>query len=137
MTSSSGLGSTSITLQFDLNRNIDAAARDVQAAIAAARGYLPTNLPSNPTYRKVNPADSPIFMIALTSNVLDKGQMYDAASTIMAQKLSQVRGVGQVSVGGSALPSVRIELNPDKLNKYGISLETGENGAGERQCEYA
>jgi multidrug efflux pump len=124
MTSSSGLGSTSITLQFDLNRNIDAAARDVQAAIAAARGYLPTNLPSNPTYRKVNPADSPIFMIALTSKVLDKGQMYDAASTIMAQKLSQVRGVGQVNVGGSALPSVRIELNPDRLNKYGISLET-------------
>jgi multidrug efflux pump len=123
MTSSSGLGSTSITLQFDLNRNIDAAARDVQAAIAAARGYLPTNLPSNPTYRKVNPADSPIFMIALTSKVLDKGQMYDAASTIMAQKLSQVRGVGQVNVGGSALPSVRIELNPDRLNKYGISLE--------------
>jgi multidrug efflux pump len=124
MTSSSGLGSTSITLQFDLNRNIDAAARDVQAAIAAARGYLPTNLPSNPTYRKVNPADSPIFMLALTSDVLDKGQMYDAASTIMAQKLSQVRGVGQVNVGGSALPSVRIELNPDKLNKYGISFET-------------
>ncbi len=124
MTSSSGLGSTSITLQFDLNRNIDAAARDVQAAINAARGYLPTNLPSNPTYRKVNPADSPIFMIALTSKVLDKGQMYDAASTIMAQKLSQIRGVGQVSVGGSALPSVRIELNPDRLNKYGISLET-------------
>src|ERR1035438_5111538 len=87
MTSSSTLGSCSITLQFDLNRNIDAAARDVQAAIAAARGYLPTNLPNNPTYRKVNPADSPIFMLALTSDVLGKGQMYDAASTIMAQKL--------------------------------------------------
>jgi multidrug efflux pump len=123
MTSSSGLGSTSITLQFDLNRNIDAAARDVQAAIAAARGYLPTNLPSNPTYRKVNPADSPIFMLALTSKVLDKGQMYDAASTIMAQKLAQVSGVGQVTVGGSALPAVRVELNPDKLDKYGIGLE--------------
>jgi multidrug efflux pump len=123
MTSSSTLGSCSITLQFDLNRNIDAAARDVQAAIAAARGYLPTNLPSNPNYRKVNPADSPIFMIALTSDVLGKGQMYDAASTIMAQKLSQVQGVGQVSVGGSALPGVRIELNPDALNKYGIGLE--------------
>ena len=123
MTSSSSLGSTSITLQFDLNRNIDAAARDVQAAIAAARGYLPTNLPSNPTYRKVNPADSPIFMLALTSDVLDKGQMYDAASTIMAQRLSQISGVGQVVVGGSALPGVRIELNPDELNNYGIGLE--------------
>ena len=96
MTSSSSLGSTSITLQFDLNRNIDAAARDVQAAINAARGYLPANLPSNPTYRKVNPADSPIFMLALTSDILTKGQMYDAASSIMAQKLSQVerRGPG-------------------------------------------
>jgi multidrug efflux pump len=123
MTSSSSLGSTSITLQFDLNRNIDAAARDVQAAINAARGYLPTNLPNNPTYRKVNPADSPIFMLALTSDVLDKGHMYDAASTIMAQRLAQISGVGQVSVGGSALPGVRIELNPDALNKYGIGLE--------------
>jgi multidrug efflux pump len=123
MTSSSTLGSCSITLQFDLNRNIDSAARDVQAAIAAARGYLPTNLPSNPNYRKVNPADSPIFMIALTSDVLSKGQMYDAASTIMAQKLAQVQGVGQVGVGGSALPGVRVELNPAALNKYGIGLE--------------
>jgi multidrug efflux pump len=123
MTSSSTLGSCSITLQFDLNRNIDAAARDVQAAIAAARGYLPTNLPSNPSYRKVNPADSPIFMIALTSPTLSKGQMYDAASTIMAQKLAQVQGVGQVGVGGSALPGVRVELNPAALNKYGIGLE--------------
>jgi multidrug efflux pump len=123
MTSSSTLGSCSITLQFDLNRNIDAAARDVQAAISAARGYLPTNLPNNPTYRKVNPADSPIFMIALTSGVLSKGQMYDAASTIMAQKLAQIQGVGQVGVGGSALPGVRIELNPAALNKYGIGLE--------------
>jgi multidrug efflux pump len=123
MTSSSSLGSTSITLQFNLNRDIDAAARDVQAAIAAARGYLPTNLPSNPNYRKVNPADSPIFMLALTSDVLGKGKMYDAASTIMAQKLSQVQGVGQVTVGGSALPGVRVELNPSALNKYGIGLE--------------
>jgi multidrug efflux pump len=123
MTSSSTLGTCSITLQFDLNRNIDAAARDVQAAIAAARGYLPTNLPNNPTYRKVNPADSPIFMLALTSDVLGKGQIYDAASTIMAQKLAQVRGVGQVGVGGSALPGVRVELNPAALNKYGIGLE--------------
>jgi multidrug efflux pump len=123
MTSSSTLGAASITLQFDLNRNIDAAARDVQAAIAAARGYLPTNLPMNPNYRKVNPADSPIMLIALTSPTLSKGQMYDAASTIMAQKLSQVQGVGQVGVGGSALPGVRVELNPTALNKYGIGLE--------------
>ena len=123
MTSSSSLGSTSITLQFDLNRNIDAAARDVQAAINAARGYLPANLPQNPRYRKVNPADSPIIMIALTSDVLDKGHIYDAASTIMAQKLAQVPGVGQVNVGGSALPGVRVELNPVQLSKYGIGLE--------------
>jgi multidrug efflux pump len=123
MTSSSSLGSTSITMQFDLNRNIDAAARDVQAAINAARGYLPANLPSNPTYRKVNPADSPIVLLALTSPILSKSQMYDAASSIMAQKLAQVTGVGQVSVGGSALPGVRVELNPTALNKYGIGLE--------------
>jgi multidrug efflux pump len=123
MTSSSSLGSTSITLQFDLNRDIDAAARDVQAAINAAQGYLPINLPNNPTYRKVNPADSPIFMLALTSTVLTRGQMYDAASTIMAQKLSQISGVGQVIVGGSSLPAVRVELVPTALNKYGIGLE--------------
>jgi multidrug efflux pump len=123
MTSSSSLGSTSITLQFNLDRDIDAAARDVEAAINAARGYLPANLPSNPSYRKVNPADSPIFLIGLTSQVLTKGQMYDAASTIMAQKLSQIGGVGQVSVGGSALPAVRVELNPTVLNKYGIGFE--------------
>ena len=123
MTSSSTLGATSITLQFDLNRNIDAAARDVEAAINAARGYLPTNLPANPNYRKYNPSDSPILLLALTSDRLTKGQMYDAASTIMAQKLSQVSGVGQVVVGGSALPGVRIELNPSQLNKYGIGFE--------------
>jgi multidrug efflux pump len=123
MTSSSSLGSTSITLQFDLNRNIDAAARDVQAAINASRGYLPTNLPNNPTYRKVNPADSPIVLLALTSPILTKAQMYDAASSIMAQKLSQISGVGQVIVGGSSLPGVRVELDPRVLNKYGIGLE--------------
>jgi multidrug efflux pump len=123
MTSSSSLGSSSVTLQFDLSRDIDAAARDVQAAINAARGYLPINLPNNPTYRKVNPADSPIFMLALTSSTLTRGQMYDAASTIMAQKLSQITGVGQVTVGGSSLPGVRIELNPTVLNRYGIGLE--------------
>ncbi len=123
MTSASSLGSTSITLQFDLKRDIDAAARDVQAAINAARGYLPANLPSNPTYRKVNSADSPIFMIALTSPQLDRGAMYDAASTIMAQKLSQIKGVGQVVVGGSALPAVRVELDPAALYGRGMSFE--------------
>src|SRR5271167_3424939 len=112
MTSSSSLGVTNIVLQFDLNRNIDAAARDVQAAINAARGYLPANLPQNPSYRKVNSSDSPMFILALTSEVLDRGQMYDAASSIVAQKLAQVKGVGQVQVSGSALPAVRIELNP-------------------------
>ena len=124
MTSSSSLGSTSITLQFSLDRDIDAAARDVEAAINAARGYLPANLPGNPGYRKVNPADSPIFILGLTSSVLTKGQMYDAASTVMEQQLSQIAGVGQVSVGGSALPGVRVELNPTVLNKYGIGFET-------------
>jgi multidrug efflux pump len=123
MTSSSSLGSTSVTLQFDLDRDIDAAARDVQAAINAARGYLPANLPSNPSYRKVNPADSPILILALTSNSLAKGAMYDAASTIIAQKLAQVEGVGQVAVGGSSLPGVRLELEPPLLNQYGIGLE--------------
>ncbi len=123
MTSASSLGSTSISLQFDLNRDINAAARDVEAAINAARGYLPANLPSNPSYKKVNPSDSPIFQIALTSSVLDRSQLYDAASTIMAQKISQIRGVGQVFVQGSALPGVRVELNPMALNKYGIGLE--------------
>jgi multidrug efflux pump len=123
MTSSSSLGASSVTLQFNLERNIDAAARDVQAAINAARGYLPTNLPSNPTYRKVNPADSPILIIALTSDILSKMQIYDYASTIMAQKLAQVSGVGQVFAGGGALPGVRVELNPTLLEKYGVGLE--------------
>ena len=123
MTSSSFLGTTSITLQFDLNRDINGAARDVQAAINAARSYLPANLPSNPTYRKVNPADSPIMIIALTSNVYDRGPLYDAASTIMSQKLSQIQGVGQVTVGGSSLPSVRVELNPVQLNGYGLGVQ--------------
>ena len=123
MTSSSSLGSTRITLQFDLNRDIDGAARDVQAAINAARNLLPSGLPSNPTYRKVNPADAPIMILALTSATMTQGQMYDAASTILAQKLSQVSGVGQVTVGGSSLPAVRVELNPAALNKYGVGLE--------------
>ena len=123
ITSSSSLGQTRITLQFDLNRDIDGAARDVQAAINAARTLLPTGMPSNPTYRKVNPADAPILILALTSNTMNRGQMYDAASTVLAQKLSQVKGVGQVTVGGSSLPAVRVELNPATLNNYGIGLE--------------
>ena len=123
MTSSSNLGTTSITLQFDLNRNIDGAARDVQAAINAARSYLPSNLPSNPTYRKVNPADAPILILALTSNVYDRGKLYDAASTIMQQRLSQIQGVGQVNVGGSSLPAVRVDVNPTQLNSFGLGLQ--------------
>ncbi len=123
MTSTSYLGSTTVVLQFDLGRNIDAAARDVQAAINAARGQLPTNLPNNPSYRKVNPADAPILILALTSATVDTGRLYDAASSILQQKLAQVEGVGQVIVGGSALPGVRVELNPMVLNKYGIGLD--------------
>ena len=123
MTSTSFLGASNIVLQFDLNRNIDGAARDVQAAINAARGYLPAALPTNPSYRKVNPADAPIIIIALTSPTKTRGQMYDVASSILQQKLAQVKGVGQVVVGGSSLPSVRVELNPSALNKYGIALE--------------
>ncbi len=123
LTSSSSLGNTRITLQFELNRDIDGAARDVQAAINAARALLPTGLPNNPTYRKVNPADAPIMLLALTSRTLDRGQMYDAASTILAQKLSQVPGIGQVTVGGSSLPAVRVELDPATLNKYGVGFD--------------
>ena len=123
MTSGSSLGNTRITLQFDLNRDIDGAARDVQAAINAARSQLPTSLPRNPTYRKVNPADAPILILALTSDTMDRGQLYDAASTILAQRISQVSGVGQVTVGGASLPAVRVELNPTALNSYGIALD--------------
>src|ERR1700728_2334161 len=122
MTSSSSLGSSSVTLQFDLSRNIDDAARDVEAGINAARTYLPANLPSNPSYRKVNPADSPIMIIGLTSDKYDKEAMYDSASTIMEQKLSQIQGVGQVSVGGASYPSVRVDVNPPQLHRYGITL---------------
>jgi multidrug efflux pump len=122
MTSSSSLGSTNVTLQFDLSRNIDAAARDVEAGINAARTYLPANLPSNPSYRKVNPADAPIMILGLTSDKYDRQTMYDAASTIMEQKLSQIQGVGQVGVGGGAYPSVRVDVNPVQLNRYGITL---------------
>jgi multidrug efflux pump len=123
MTSTSQLGSTGITMQFDLNRNIDAAARDVQAAINAARGYLPADLPGNPTYRKVNPADSPILILALTSDTMTQDQMYDAADSILSQKLAQVEGVGQVYVGGSSQPAVRIEANPNLLNKLNVGLD--------------
>jgi multidrug efflux pump len=123
ITSSSSLGNTNITLQFDLSRNIDGAAREVQAAIQAARADLPTSLPSNPTYRKVNPSDAPIMILALTSDTLTQGQMYDAASTILAQKLSQLGGVGQVTVGGSSLPAVRVELNPTALNRLAIGFD--------------
>ncbi len=122
MTSSSSLGTTSITIQFDLSRNIDGAARDVEAAISAARTYLPANLPGNPTYRKVNPADAPIMIIGLTSNKFDTGKLYDVASTVMSQRLSQINGVGQVSVGGSSLPSVRVDVNPTQLNQYGLTI---------------
>ena len=122
ITSNSSLGSTNIVMQFELNRSIDGAARDVQAAIQAARTELPTSLPNNPTYRKVNPADAPAMIFALTSEVLSPGQVYDIANTIVAQKIAQVSGVGQVSVGGSSSPAVRVELNPTTLNKYAIGF---------------
>jgi multidrug efflux pump len=123
MTSTNYLGFTTIVLQFELSRNIDAAARDVQAAINAARGQLPANLPNNPTYRKVNPADAPILILALTSKLYDAARMYDAASSVLQQKLSQLKGVGQVLVGGSSLPAVRVDVNPTVLLHYGLGLE--------------
>ena len=122
MTSSSSLGATGIAIQFDLSRNIDGAARDVEAAINAARTYLPANLPGNPTYRKYNPSDAPIMIIGLTSDKYDPAKLYDEASTVIQQKLSQVEGVGQVSTGGGALPSVRVEINPNQLASYGLTL---------------
>jgi multidrug efflux pump len=123
MTSTSSLGSTNITMQFELNRNIDAAGRDVQAAINAARGQLPANLPNNPWYRKVNPADAPIMLLSLTSDLVGRPQMYDIASSVLQQKLAQVEGVGQVIVGGGALPAVRVEVNPTALNHNGLGLD--------------
>ncbi len=123
MTSTSSTGQARIVLQFGLNRDINGAARDVQAAINAARADLPTSLRSNPTYRKVNPADAPILILALTSQTLTRGQMYDAATNVLSQRLSQIKGIGQVIIGGSALPAVRVELNPEALFKYGIGLE--------------
>ncbi len=137
MTSSSSLGQTGINLQFDLNRNIDAAARDVQAAINAARGYLPANLPSNPTYRKVNPADAPIMIIALTSDRLPPPALYDAASTILMQRISQIRGVGQVVVGGSSAPAVRVDVNPTVINHFGLSLEDVRNAIASQTANLA
>ena len=122
MTSSSSLGNTNVTLQFDLSRNIDGAARDVQAAINAARTYLPANLPSNPSYRKVNPADAPIMILGLTSNKYDVTKLYDLSSTVLQQKLSQIDGVGQVFAGGGATPSVRVEVDPKKLESFGLTL---------------
>jgi multidrug efflux pump len=124
MTSASSLGSTSVTIQFDLSRDIDGAARDVEAAINAARTYLPSNLPGNPTYRKVNPADSPIMILGLTSDKFGPDKMYDEASTVLEQKLSQIQGVGQVTVGGGALPSVRVDANPTQLASYGLTLSS-------------
>jgi multidrug efflux pump len=123
MTSSSTVGAARITLQFGLDRDIDGAARDVQAAINAARADLPSSLRSNPTYRKVNPADAPVLILALTSQTLSQGQIYDSAATVIEQMLSQVEGVGDVQIGGSSLPAVRVELNPTALNKYGVGLE--------------
>lgn len=124
MTSTSSLGSTAITIQFDLGRNIDGAARDVEAAINAARTYLPANLPSNPTYRKVNPADAPILILGLTSDKYSAAKLFDVASTIIEQKIAQIEGVGQVNPGGGALPSVRVEVDPDKLASFGLTMSS-------------
>ena len=130
MTSSSSTGATSVTLQFDLNRDVNGAARDVQAAINAARAQLPANMPSNPTYRKINPADSPVLILALTSDTVPVAQMYDVSDSILAQKISQVQGVGQVFTGGSAKPAVRIEANPNLLTSYGLGLESLRGALG-------
>jgi multidrug efflux pump len=137
MTSSSVLGATAITLQFDLNRDINGAARDVEAAINAARAYLPANLPSNPSYRKVNPADAPIMILALTSDIYDRGQLYDDASTVIQQRLLQIEGVGQVNIGGGALPAVRVEVNPTQLNSFGLSLTDVANALQNQNANLA
>jgi multidrug efflux pump len=123
MTSASTLGQTRIILQFDVDRDIDGAARDVQAAINAAAADLPTNLPTNPTYRKINPADAPILILTMTSKTKSRAQMYDLASNILQQRLSQLDGIGQVYIFGGALPAVRVELNPHALSKYGVGFE--------------
>ena len=124
ITSSSTVGNSRITLQFDLSRSIDGASRDVQAAINAARADMPSDLRSNPQYRKINPADAPVLVLALTSDTLGQGRLYDAASNVLQQKLSQVAGVGQVTLGGSSLPAVRVEINPSALTKYRIGFES-------------
>ena len=149
MTSNSWLGQTRIVLQFELSRDIDGAARDVQSAINNARTLLPSGMPANPQYRKINPADAPIIILALTSDTMTRGQLYDVADTILAQKLAQVPGVGQVDIGGSSQPAVRVELNPPVLDAAGVSTEqvraaiTGTNAnrpkgfieAGERRWQ--
>src|SRR5580704_8577690 len=123
MTSNSSVGSAQVTLQFDLSRDINAAAREVQAAINSSAGSLPTNLPTLPRYRKINPADQPILLMTLESDVVPRPQLYDIASSVFAQKLAQVKGVGQVQVGGSSLPAVRVEVNPQPLSKYNVGLD--------------
>src|ERR1700729_2283868 len=123
MTSRSSVGSANITLQFDLSRDINGAAREVQAAINSSAGFLPANLPSLPRYRKINPADQPILLMTLESDVVPRPQLYDIASSVFAQKLAQVQGVGQVSVGGSSLPAVRVEVNPQPLSDYNVGLD--------------
>src|ERR1700683_2551092 len=123
MTSRSSVGSAQVTLQFDLSRDINAAARDVQAAINAAAGFLPANLPTNPSYKKQNPADQPILLLALTSDIVPRAQLYDVASSVFAQKLAQIQGVGQVQVSGSSLPAVRVEVNPQPVSRYNVGLD--------------
>ena len=130
MTSTSTVGNSRITLQFNLSRNIDGAARDVEAAINAARADLPTSLRQNPTYRKVNPADAPIAILSMTSDTLTRGQIYDAASTVMQQALSQIDGIGQVAISGSSLPAVRVELNPQAL----VQIRHWPRGRACRPC---
>jgi multidrug efflux pump len=137
MTSASSLGTTAITIQFDLSRDIDGAARDVEAAINAARSYLPANLPANPTYRKVNPADAPIMILGLTSDKFSPGKLYDEASTVIQQKLSQIPGVGQVNVGGGALPSVRVDVNPPQLASYGLTLVDVQSALSRQNSDLA
>ncbi|RXH54620.1 efflux RND transporter permease subunit [Granulicella sibirica] len=137
MTSSSAIGTTSVTLQFDLSRNIDGAARDVEAGINAARTYLPANLPANPTYRKVNPADSPIMVLGVQSDVYDVPALYDEASTVIEQRISQITGVGQVTVVGASLPAVRVELNPNQLASYGIGLQTVQSAIAAQNANTA
>ncbi|HQR96488.1 MAG TPA: efflux RND transporter permease subunit, partial [Thiotrichales bacterium] len=123
ITSTSTLGKTSINIQFDLNRDIDGAARDVQAAIQAARSFLPSGMTSNPTYKKANPADAPIMVLSLTSDTLSRGQLFDMADTILAQRLAQIEGIGQVVVGGGASPAIRIQVDSQALAHYQLALE--------------